>query len=190
MRWNCPHCLTMVSVSDEKIGTGWLFSKCYKCNGFSLVRRAEVEVVKVDGSPFDGKISVSSNASGIQAKIQEIVGEKKEAEAKLAATVTESMTPTKSPARPEVRPASPIPRIQANALFEELKAVDAVETQKKSPFHIIAGVIAVAAFASGAYLYFEGQSQLQKRYKPKAKDQATVVDQVRSESLAAPIRDP
>jgi hypothetical protein len=30
---------------------GWSFSRCYKCGGFALVRRAEINVIKVDKAP-------------------------------------------------------------------------------------------------------------------------------------------
>ncbi|MCM2321746.1 MAG: hypothetical protein NDJ90_00620 [Oligoflexia bacterium] len=51
MRWNCPHCGISLAVSDDKLGAGWSFSRCYKCGGFALIRRAEVNLVKVDRAP-------------------------------------------------------------------------------------------------------------------------------------------
>lgn len=45
MRWNCPHCSTALAISDEKLGNGWSFSRCYKCAGFALVRRNEAKIV-------------------------------------------------------------------------------------------------------------------------------------------------
>lgn len=51
MRWGCPHCGVNLAISDDKLGSGWSFSRCYKCGGFALVRRAEVNLVKVDRAP-------------------------------------------------------------------------------------------------------------------------------------------
>lgn len=51
MRWNCPHCGTNLAVSDEKMSSGWSFSRCYKCAGFALVRRSDVNLIKVDRAP-------------------------------------------------------------------------------------------------------------------------------------------
>lgn len=51
MQWNCPHCGTKLSISDDTLGSGWSFSRCYKCAGFALIRKAEINVIKVDKAP-------------------------------------------------------------------------------------------------------------------------------------------
>ena len=51
MRWNCPHCSVMLAISDEKLGAGWSFSRCYKCGGFALVRKQDIGLIKVDRAP-------------------------------------------------------------------------------------------------------------------------------------------
>lgn len=51
MRWNCPHCGTPLAVQDDKLSSGWSFSKCYKCNQFTLVRRSDSALIKVSQSP-------------------------------------------------------------------------------------------------------------------------------------------
>jgi hypothetical protein len=56
MRWNCPHCGIALAVSDDKLGAGWSFSKCYKCAGFALVRRSDVNLIKIDQAPTDGRV--------------------------------------------------------------------------------------------------------------------------------------
>jgi hypothetical protein len=56
MRWSCPHCGTNLAAADDKVGTGWSFSRCYKCGGFGLVRQAQVNVIKVDKAPAGEKI--------------------------------------------------------------------------------------------------------------------------------------
>lgn len=47
MRWNCPHCGVALSVSEERVTRAWSFSRCYNCSGFSLVRRADIQLLKV-----------------------------------------------------------------------------------------------------------------------------------------------
>ena len=51
MNWNCPHCETLLAINAAQIGSGWHFSKCTKCNGFALIRRSEINVIKVDQAP-------------------------------------------------------------------------------------------------------------------------------------------
>jgi hypothetical protein len=59
MRWNCPHCGVGLNVPDDQLGEGWCFSKCFQCSGFSLVRRADKEAVRVD-QPTLGASSLPS----------------------------------------------------------------------------------------------------------------------------------
>ncbi len=61
MRWSCPHCGTNLAVADERLGTGWSFSRCFKCAGFALIRRAEVNVIKVHGAPTGERILSTEN---------------------------------------------------------------------------------------------------------------------------------
>lgn len=56
MRWNCPHCGVRLSVADDQLTSGWSFSRCSKCTGYSLVRKAEVNLIKVDRAPRGEKI--------------------------------------------------------------------------------------------------------------------------------------
>src|SRR3954465_11956560 len=56
MRWSCPHCGVNLAVADDKLGTGWSFSRCYKCAGFALVRRSDVNLIKVDRAPAGEQI--------------------------------------------------------------------------------------------------------------------------------------
>lgn len=51
MQWNCPHCGTKLTIADDALGSGWSFSRCYKCAGFALIRKAEINVIKVDKAP-------------------------------------------------------------------------------------------------------------------------------------------
>src|SRR4051812_36679463 len=51
MRWGCPHCGTQLAIPDDKLESTWSFSRCYKCNGFSLVKKSEINLIKVDRAP-------------------------------------------------------------------------------------------------------------------------------------------
>jgi hypothetical protein len=62
MQWNCPHCQTAISTDDAQIATGWNFTQCCRCNGHSLVRRAEVNLVRLDKEPQGEKILKAQEA--------------------------------------------------------------------------------------------------------------------------------
>src|SRR4051812_23125039 len=69
MQWNCPHCGVSLAIPGESLGTGWAFSRCYKCGGFALIRKTEVNVIKVDKAPPGERIilpeSSESPTSGL-----------------------------------------------------------------------------------------------------------------------------
>jgi hypothetical protein len=56
MRWSCPHCGINLTVADDKIGSGWSFSRCYKCAGYALIRKSEINLIKVHGAPAGEKV--------------------------------------------------------------------------------------------------------------------------------------
>ncbi len=76
MQWSCPYCNVTLSVAGEKIGPGWSFCRCYKCSGFALVRKSEINIIKVDKAPpgekillpqpFEGSTTSVLNASAFQ----------------------------------------------------------------------------------------------------------------------------
>lgn len=56
MHWNCPHCGIKLITSQEHLGTGWSFSRCAQCTGYSLIRKTEINVIRVDKAPPGEKI--------------------------------------------------------------------------------------------------------------------------------------
>ncbi len=60
MRWNCPHCQAALEVEDQQLQVGWNFSRCSSCRGHSMVRRTEVNVVRLDHAPGTGETVISS----------------------------------------------------------------------------------------------------------------------------------
>jgi hypothetical protein len=62
MRWNCPHCGVNLGIADDKMTTSWSFSRCYQCGGYALVRKSEVNIIKVDRVPPGEKIILPDSA--------------------------------------------------------------------------------------------------------------------------------
>ncbi len=56
MRWTCPHCGIALGIADDKMNTSWSFSRCYQCGGYALVRKSEVNIIKVDRAPAGEKV--------------------------------------------------------------------------------------------------------------------------------------
>ena len=111
MRWSCPHCGISLAVADEKFGPGWTFSRCYKCAGFGLVRKAEISVIKVDRAPAGENILLPEGIQDIStAAIDQ-------------SSISSERTPTVRPAKPR----SPTP-LQAAA--NEFKKTPPVVIQK------------------------------------------------------------
>ncbi|MGZ3686951.1 MAG: hypothetical protein ACXVBW_01540, partial [Bdellovibrionota bacterium] len=87
MRWSCPHCGSNLGLADDKIGTGWSFSRCYKCGGFALIRKAEINLIKVDKAPPGERVllpEASDEPMLSQEAVQKIATLKKNAEDKPA----------------------------------------------------------------------------------------------------------
>src|SRR5688572_18274201 len=99
MRWNCPHCQTALAVSDDELGTSWSYSKCYQCANYSLVRKTDVNLVKVDQMPAGEKPLFPQAPDSLKAKQQP------------APTRTKVATPEKSPTQvPSQAPALAQPK--------------------------------------------------------------------------------
>ncbi len=56
MQWNCPHCGTSLALRDDSFTGGWSFAKCFQCAGHALIRRTEINVIKVDKAPPGEKV--------------------------------------------------------------------------------------------------------------------------------------
>jgi hypothetical protein len=70
MRWNCPHCGTVLALTTQSLGSDWFFTKCYKCLGYSMVRAPRIEFMKIDQgsrsaieieSDFSAKVTLVSS---------------------------------------------------------------------------------------------------------------------------------
>lgn len=69
MRWSCPHCGALLTLSQELLDKSWSFSKCYQCRRLSLIRRADVNVVKVDKAPPGEPILLPGPPSSLTSRL-------------------------------------------------------------------------------------------------------------------------
>lgn len=114
MRWNCPHCGTALSVADDKLSNTWSFSKCFQCSGYALVRKSDLNLIKVDDAPKGEKIvRPSADISAISEaritrpeQITAIIEKKPESKATIANVIAQAQaaapTPTEAPVTVEI----------------------------------------------------------------------------------------
>lgn len=196
MRWNCPHCGTHLAISDEKLGAGWSFSRCYKCAGFALVRKAEVNLVKVDRAPAGEHIllpeatEVPGNMMNEQAmqnleRFRFANAEKNAARAAMTRAqqaIQNSIAPGKTlpqfPPRVLQQP-EPTPQnsSEINAVPEPLPELPTQSnlSKKKKGFRVLNSAIGVAGamtVASGGYLFFQGRALYESARAPSVSESA------------------
>lgn len=182
MRWNCPHCGTNLAVADEKVGSGWSFSRCYKCAGYGLVRRSDVTLIKVDRAPEGEPVllpEAHENATSMLS--QTATRNLNRYTGAHSATATPTINVTggpASPAKPSVRTATPRgatpqPRssTQNLGLPEPLPNIPRQKVgQRLAPMAI--GLAGILTIGSGIYLYVQGQALFEKA-RTQAKETRT-----------------
>jgi hypothetical protein len=168
MRWNCPHCGVALAIANEKLGAGWAFSRCYHCGGFALIRRTDVNIIKIDQAP-PGEAILLPEASENPLLSEE------------ATQHLFSARPVVKPGKRSVdrisiqdEPSSPPPFLRTSLLSRDLpsplpETTDKVEKKRWLKFGI--GFSALLATGSGVYLYIQGQ-ELWKKAWPTAQAQA------------------
>ncbi len=167
MQWSCPHCGIILAVANDVLGTGWSFSRCYKCGGFALIRRAEVNIIKVDKAPPGEKIILPEASNDPTINLMN-----EEATKKAAQYIQKPIGPA-GPAPVSTSPApvhimGPPPFLHSPQHFTTMDISRATlpeplpeisGPQKKSgalPFGISAATVLMVV--SGAYLYIQGQA--------------------------------
>jgi|GEM_PF-6408765 len=136
MLWNCPHCNIKLKVVDEKVGTGWTFSRCCKCAGIALIRKPEASVVKVDRVPSGESILLSEICELPQSTLSEL---------------------SKNPSiHVHDQPQSPVIENQ------DYRSVERAQTTQRRTMGAIITICAVITVASGMYLYIESQNRDEK----------------------------
>jgi len=88
MHWNCPHCSTRLHVDPSQLKKDWSFARCYRCQGFSLIRQSvaapQVGVKQAEALPVaqrkpkseSSKIDHHQNSQGVS-KAQIIAPQRK-----------------------------------------------------------------------------------------------------------------
>ena len=139
MRWNCPHCATGLAISGEKLVDGWNFSRCYRCAGFALVRKSQVNLVKLDKAPVNERVLLSEAPSQVSASADPLVTKNLEALrrpeqlARLAPPPFIRPAPTVAPAQ-KVKPSAPTaifhaPPEVSQAIVTAQNAAEAIKEQ-------------------------------------------------------------
>lgn len=192
MRWSCPHCGINLAIGDDKLGPGWSFSRCYKCGGFALVRRAEVNLIKVDRAPAGENVLLPEATETPYEQLSD------EATRNLA-SYRRAATPPPPPARMAPMPpaaAPPIgPTLSSDPLHQFMEAPAGYPPAPPRPFlqsvseagkRILPGAIAIAALtagASGIYLYWEGQALWENARQETRRVRAERADAPKPETL-------
>lgn len=156
MRWGCPHCGVSLSVADEKLGVGWSFSRCYKCGGFALIRRAEVNLIKVDRAPMGEQVILPENSE------EPLLSQ--EAAQNLAKYTTLKKEPME---RPVIKPAFRQTAFSASVppvppLPEPLPEIPRASFTFQKYLPLAIGLAGAVAVGSGIYLYLQGQALWEK----------------------------
>ncbi len=168
MRWSCPHCKVSQSIPDERVEGGWSFARCYKCNGYSLVRKSDVKTFKVAQPPEQATV-LNSHPSEVPLMSREATNHL-QLTLKNAAIRSENFQElAKSLQNQEVNQTNEGPK----------KAI----SERMLPYAI--GLAGALALFSGAYLFMEGQSLWNKAHHASREADPIPVEP----SIAAPIKD-
>lgn len=175
MRWNCPHCGVALAIADEKLGTGWSFSRCYHCGGFALVRRTDVNLIKIDQAPpgeevllpeASEKPLLSEEATRHLLKSKPVVKPARKNGIEIAQELSRQEKSSSASSGPP-------PFLRTSLLSRELpnplpEVPDHTSRKKWLKYGI--GISSFLAVISGIYLYEEGQ-ELWKKARSAAQAQ-------------------
>ncbi len=205
MQWCCPHCGINLAISDEKVSAGWSFSRCYKCGGFALIRKAEISVIKVDKAPPGekvllpeatenphlGLVSESANQKLIQHAAPKIKVDKK------APPTTSVPLPTPPVFKHHIAAQKPAPEpLSMNipkATLPEPLPENPILTRGRHSLSLGIVLAAILAITSGYYLYAQSQTVWKKARQYAAAEQAQLRSEVTDhvqESAMAPVKEP
>jgi len=133
MKWNCPHCGAGLSINDEKVTLGWSFSRCYACGGFALIKKADINVIKIDRAPLSEPVLLAES-------------EQKDVLNHHAAKELS-----------RIRQGSTISPKQALA-YQDQKKISSHSFYKSNLMAMAIGVTGFISVVSGLYLYIKGQA--------------------------------
>jgi Zn-finger nucleic acid-binding protein len=179
MHWDCPHCGVTLTISEERAGAGWSFSRCSRCNGFALIRRAETHVIKVDRAPSGEKVLIPDAAASahtnpaqnhlMSASAQRRLNEITRPIARqvappappIEARYTDLRVPSSEPLPiglpPSIALPQPLPYLaEAPSAPKTPRLKNSFDLIKALPFAM--GVFGTIAIGSGFYLFQQGQA--------------------------------
>lgn len=113
MCWNCPHCGTSLGIGDDKIGNGWSFSRCYKCGGFALIKRSDINLIKVDQVPAGERVLLPEASEEPRlnqeatARLNQHLNRIAQKNGASAAQTSNNNMPAANNAKPQIRQAGP-----------------------------------------------------------------------------------
>lgn len=200
MKWNCPHCGVILAIGDDKINGGWSFSRCYKCSGHALVRRAEISVIKVDRAPPGERVLLPEGSESPQLGMSQVATQQ-------YARVTAAQTPVHVQSSVQsVAPASNAQSSAAQMMAQQILAqqtpgigipmtdVHGISARRSDRTNnrtlpIAMGMAATLAIASGGYLLIQGRALWNKATQSVAQAPAPQVVSVTTQQ-AAPMSEP
>lgn len=153
MQWNCPHCGTGLAVANDALKTGWSFSRCYKCGGFALVRKTEINIIKVDKAPPGERIILPEASADPTAGLMS---------SQATARYTKHKLGKNTPPPPPLSHVHGTQTIELSKPFPDPLPEIAPQKNKALPFGI--AFAALMAVGSGSYLYFQGQALWEKTH--------------------------
>lgn len=185
MRWSCPHCGVMLAVAEHVLGTGWSFSRCFKCGGFALVRRAEINVIKVDKAPPGERVILpeasADSSTGLPSEKVVKTVEKYSA--------PKIQKPTQSTSSPLLSNQNSLTQLQSIDISSAIlpEPLPEIRGERKSSKAIPAGIFTTAllVLVSGAYFYLQGQKLWRKLKENSAKPE--IFAQTEQHNLAPPL---
>ncbi|MCC7441352.1 MAG: SH3 domain-containing protein [Bdellovibrionales bacterium] len=178
MRWNCPHCSIELYLDDARVGNGWSFARCYSCAGFSLVRKSNVNTIRIDQAPTPEtilqpqpsvpRVEVPAQGPVANALTRLGVAQKNLGEAQTSRPQVIPGRRTQPPGQTTAAAAAPAAKniFGTRTLPQPLplnprtsstpKAAAARRSRGLIP--VVLGIMAVLVTGSGAFLYVQGQN--------------------------------
>ena len=170
MRWNCPHCSVALSVADDSLNSGWSYAKCFNCSGFAMVRRTDVNLIKMPQAPSSSSPQVRPAAARRTIPNAPTFP--------MASSDRAMPRPVAAKPMAEPRPLVSRPAVTPPAFIHKIPEVKgtSIKTEGRSGYlekilPVGLGLAGVLAITSGVYLYIQGQQIWEKAQAVPVKPQ-------------------
>lgn len=124
MRWNCPHCGIALVVSDDKLTGSWSFSRCVQCDGYALVRRPDLNLIRVNHVPRGQEVIQPEAVAGDKPVIRPSTRQIQKKAPNPVPTMATSPAPAPSPAGQEMLAVGEPVSIPKSILTDSLAELD------------------------------------------------------------------